>query len=433
MDLDLETGEVLSEALLGSVENPLSVGDFTDLIKTRLESEFSDVVITGEISNFKPHPSGHHYFSLKDERAAISAAMFKGSNSKLKFQLQDGMKVVAFGRISVYPPRGNYQIIVTRLEPAGLGALQMAFEQLKRKLEAEGLFAKERKRPIPSFPKCVGLVTASSGAALRDMLNVLHRRFAGLHIMLMPVKVQGNGSAEEIALAINWFNKFFPEVDVLIVGRGGGSLEDLWAFNEEPVARSIFKSRIPVISAVGHEVDFTIADFVADLRAPTPSAAAELVVGNKLELLKHLDHLVARLSQIVQRLDYARMRLDDLAQRLNHILEQRLAQLSLAYERLQSRLSRVSPFARLEQMRSRILREVERLPELMRVRMKELQSRIQSSADKLRILSPLSVMERGYSIVRSERTGQVLRKASDVVMGDKLEIQLWKGKIRARV
>jgi len=396
---------------LGTFDAPLSIGDFTDLIKNQLERSFSEVVITGEISNFKPHPSGHHYFSIKDERASISSVMFRGENSKLKFRLQDGQKVIATGRISVYPPRGNYQIIVTRLEPAGLGALQLAFEQLKKKLELLGYFAPERKRPLPRFPKVVGLVTASSGAALQDMLNILNRRFSGLHILLYPVKVQGVGAAEEVATAINHFNSYFPEIDVMIVGRGGGSMEDLWAFNEEVVAREIFKSRIPIISAVGHEVDFTIADFVADLRAPTPSAAAELVIGNKLELFQHLDHLVRRLAQIKHRLEYAQMKVDDLIQRLQRALERRVSNLSLRYERLKLSLSEASP--------------------IMKVR--EIRHRISSSTEKLRLLNPMTIMERGYSIVRVEKTKKVVKMVSDVQMGDRLVIQVWKGKITAKV
>lgn len=394
---------------LGSLEVPLSIGDITELIKGSLERQFVDIVIIGEVSNFKPHPSGHFYFSLKDQRAAISAVMFKGDNSKIKFQMHDGLKVIAMGRITVYPPRGNYQILVQRLEPAGLGALQLAFEQLKKKLEAEGLFDRARKREIPKFPKRVGIVTAPAGAAIRDMLNILERRFSSLPVLIVPVKVQGVGAAEEIAEGIRLLNEF-TDCDVMIVGRGGGSIEDLWAFNEEVVARAIFKSKIPVISAVGHEIDFTIADFVADLRAPTPSAAAELVIGSRLEILQHLDHLVRRLMRIEDRLDYAKLKLDELVQRLGHSLEGKIADFRLSFERMLLILRRSLQFP-LQESRHKI----ERLNE------------------RIKLLNPLSIMERGYSIVRKEKNGKVVKQVSDVAMGEKLVIQLWKGKITSRV
>lgn len=419
---------------LGTFEAPLSVGELTEQIKTSLERGFSEIVVTGEVSNFKPHPSGHFYFSLKDERAALSAVMFRGENSKIKFQMQDGLKVVAVGRISVYPPRGNYQVIITRLEPEGLGALQLAFEQLKKKLEAEGLFSPERKRPIPRFPKCVGIVTAPNGAAIRDMLNVLNRRFAGLRILICPAKVQGIGSGQEVAEGIRYLNDFFPEVDVMIVGRGGGSIEDLWAFNEEVVARAIFQSRIPVISAVGHEIDFTIADFVADLRAPTPSAAAELVVGNRYELMQHLDHLISRLAQKMRgRLEYTEMRVDDLIQRLQYSLKEKFSSIQLKLERLKSRLNQESPHSRLRALAHRLELLIEKLRQSQRIPLERFRWRVDQLDQKLKLLSPLTIMERGYSIVRDEKSGRVIRKVSDVKLGDKLLIQLWKGKITARL
>ncbi len=395
---------------LGSIETPLSIGDITDLIKGSLERQFVDIVIVGEVSNFKPHPSGHFYFSLKDERAAISAVMFKGDNSKIKFQMHDGLKVIAMGRITVYPPRGNYQILVQRLEPAGMGALQLAFEQLKKKLEAEGLFDLARKRPLPKFPKRVGIVTAPAGAAIRDMLNILERRFASLPVLIVPVKVQGVGAGDEVAQGIRWLNKFFPDIDVMIIGRGGGSIEDLWAFNEEVVARAVFESKIPVISAVGHEVDFTIADFVADLRAPTPSAAAELVIGSRIEILQHLDHLVRRLTRIQDRLDYAKLKLDELVQRLGHSLEGKIADFRLTFERLVLILQRS-----------------------LQMPIQESRHKIENLSGRLKLLNPLAIMERGYSIVRRVKNGKVVKQVSDVEMGEKLVIQLWKGKITTRV
>jgi len=419
---------------LGTIESPLSIGELTDQIKSSLERGFSEIVVTGEVSNFKPHPSGHFYFSLKDDKAALSAVMFRGENSKIKFQMQDGLKVVAVGRISVYPPRGNYQMIITRLEPEGLGALQLAFEQLKKKLEAEGLFSPARKRPLPRFPKCVGIVTAPNGAAIRDMLNVLDRRFSGIHILICPAKVQGVGAAQEVADGIQFLNSFFPEVDVMIVGRGGGSIEDLWAFNEEVVARAIFNSRIPIISAVGHEIDFTIADFVADLRAPTPSAAAELVVGSRYELLQHLDHLSSRLAQRMRgRLEYAEMRVDDLIQRLQYSLRDRISQIQLRLERLRGRLAQGSPLVRLNSFSHRLALLQEKLKSSQKIPMERARWRLEQLNQKLRLLNPLTIMERGYSIVRDEKSGRVIRKVSDVKLGDKLLIQVWKGKITARV
>ena len=263
----------------------LTVSDLTRRIKQRLEAGFPSVSVQGEVSNFKRHTSGHLYFTLKDETAQISAVMWRSRAAFLSFLPEDGMKIIVNGRITVYEVRGNYQIEVGSMRPLGVGELQLAFEYLKRKLSAEGLFDSDRKKPLPEFPERIGIVTSPTGAALQDMLNILRRRFPGVEVILRPVKVQGTGAAEEIANAIDELNEF-AQADVLVVARGGGSLEDLWAFNEEVVARAIYRSHIPVVSAVGHEIDFTIADFVADLRAPTPSAAAELVVRDRVSLLE---------------------------------------------------------------------------------------------------------------------------------------------------
>jgi len=434
-ELEFESLEPGFEGIskLGTRENPLSVSELTHAIKAQLESKFAQVVIVGEVSNFKAHPSGHHYFSLKDEGASISAVMFRGANSRLKFQLENGQRVVAIGKISVYPPRGSYQIVLSQLEPEGLGALQLAFEQLKKKLEAEGLFAADRKRAIPKFPTCVALITSSSGAAVRDILNVLDRRFSGLHILIYPVKVQGEGSAQEIAQGIKDLNSYFPEIDVMIVGRGGGSIEDLWAFNEEVVARALAASKIPTISAVGHEVDFTIADFVADLRAPTPSAAAELVIANKIETIRHVDHLVQRLARIEDRLEYFRMKLDDLSQRLSGTLMDVLAERRLKFEKLKMRLFERSPFMLLKETRHRFdlaIRDLNRLPV---ERIRNLKQQVEHFVIQLKLLNPRGIMARGYSIVRLAKSGKIVSKVSDVKMGDKLLIELNKGKITAKV
>lgn len=427
------SGDDLGLQPSGEKPSPLSVFELTEKIKTKLERSFEDIVVVGEVSNFKAHPSGHAYFSLKDERAMISAVMFRADSGRLKFKVQDGQRVVAFGKITVYPPRGNYQIVISRMEPDGIGALQLAFEQLKKKLDAEGLFDSARKRPIPKFPKTVGIVTSSSGAAIRDILQILDRRFAGLRVLLYPVKVQGDGAAAEVAQAISDLNNYFPDVDVLIVGRGGGSIEDLWAFNEESVARAIFRSKIPVISAVGHEIDFTIADFVADLRAPTPSAAAELVIASKAEVLHRVDQWVRRLLQIRNRFEVVEMQIDDGLQRLERILENRISDLRLRLEGVRGRLSKHSPqnFIRLHRQRYDAL--VQRLLISPKSFMERREWRVEHLRAKLNLLNPRTIMERGYSIVRVYSTRKVVTKASDVRMGDKLLIELHKGKITAKV
>ena len=276
------------------------VGELTERIRDLLAGAFRDISVEGEVSNFKAATSGHLYFTLKDAHAQIRCVCFRDQARGLKFRPEDGLHVTVRGSIGVYEPRGEYQIYVTNIEPVGLGALQLAFEQLKKRLEAEGLFAADRKKQLPLLPRCIGVVTSPTGAAIRDIVRVLKRRFPNAHLTLFPVKVQGEGAAKEIARAVNYFNKA-KTVDVLIVARGGGSLEDLWAFNEEIVARAIAESEIPVITGIGHETDFTIADFVADLRAPTPSAAAEIVVRSRLEFEKHIAENQRR---IVQRMRY---------------------------------------------------------------------------------------------------------------------------------
>jgi exodeoxyribonuclease VII large subunit len=276
------------------------VGELTERIRDMLAGAFRDISVEGEVSNYRPAASGHLYFTLKDAHAQIRCVCFRDQARALKFRPEDGLLVTVRGSIGVYEPRGEYQIYVTHIEPVGLGALQLAFEQLKKRLEAEGLFAAERKKPLPVLPRRIGVVTSPTGAAIRDILRVLKRRFPNVHLLLFPVKVQGDGAAKEIANAVNYFNKT-KAADVLIIARGGGSLEDLWAFNEEVVARAIAASEIPVITGVGHETDFTIADFVADLRAPTPSAAAEIVVRSRMEFERHIAEDQRR---IVQRMRY---------------------------------------------------------------------------------------------------------------------------------
>lgn len=278
-----------------------TVIELTRKIRSLLEGSFRNIWVSGEISNFRKAASGHMYFTLKDESAVIKAVLFKGYQQNIHFKAGDGLKVIAHGNIDVFDKRGEYQIIIDLMEPEGIGALQLAFEKLKQRLQQEGLFDESHKKKIPAFPDSIGVITSQTGAALRDILNITSRRYKGIRVIIYPVLVQGDGAAEEIAAAINTANRRM-EADVLIVGRGGGSIEDLWPFNEEIVARAIYDSKIPVISAVGHEIDFTISDFVADLRAPTPSAAAELVVKNKEELLKSSKELITRLYSSIDRL-----------------------------------------------------------------------------------------------------------------------------------
>ncbi len=387
----------------------VSVSDITRLIKQSLEQRFTRVWVQGEISNFKRHTSGHFYFTLKDEGAQISATMWRSRAANLLFAPEDGMKVIARGGITVYPPRGNYQIDVEQLTPVGIGELQIAFERLKRKLAAEGLFDESRKRPLPKFPERIGVITSETGAALQDIRTVLARRFSGVELLLLPVRVQGAGAADEIAQALRDMNRY-GSVDVIIVGRGGGSLEDLWSFNEEVVARAIAASHIPVVSAVGHEIDFTIADFVADLRAPTPSAAAEMVVPDGAELL-----------ELIRNYEYT--------------MRQEALQLIDGHrERVQSLLSSYA-FNRPKD----IVREyVQRLDELVRVqemRAHHLYERTQHTHESLHKrlagLSPQGTLRRGYAIVRRGET--VITRAGLLKKQDEATIQFQDGNVKTKV
>ena len=365
-----------------------SISELTKQIRSLLETSYAEVWVAGEISNFKAHTNGHFYFTLKDDKAQINAVMFRGSNSRLAFRPEDGMKVVCHGRLTVYEARGQYQIVVDHIEPKGIGALQMAFEQLKKKLGKEGLFEAARKRPLPFLPKKIGVVTSPTGAAIRDILNILRRRHPGVAVLLVPVKVQGDGAKEEIAEAIGLLNAR-EDIDVMIVGRGGGSIEDLWAFNEEIVARAIFSSKIPVISAVGHEIDFTIADFTADVRAPTPSAAAELVVPRKQDLEASLQNMRERLMQAVSK-DFPQwmMRVDQLTERLGRGLQVGLGKREETMKRLMSNLDH---------------------------------------------LSPLHILGKGYSLVQKAGSAMPVKKATALNKGDDLQITFSEGKCLAKV
>lgn len=419
-----------------------------------LEANFPLLWVEGEISNLTRPRSGHIYFSLKDEFAQVRCAMFRMRAMNLSFSPKDGAKVMARVRVGLYEPRGDFQLVVDHMEEAGDGALRRAFEALKQRLGNEGLFDEARKRPLPELPRSIGVVTSPTGAAIRDILTVLKRRFPAIPVVIYPVAVQGEGAAREIAEAIRLAGRR-KECDVLIVGRGGGSLEDLWAFNEEVVARAIHDSPLPVVSAVGHEVDFTIADFVADVRAPTPSAAAELLSPDREAWLTRLQRVEDRLMQLVQqqlrqrrqqllwlgkRLKHPGRRLQENAQRLDE-LEMRLAQAqqNLArhkrarLETLQARLERHSPMLRLHQLQQSQRELSRRLQQAMHLRLTQLQQRLATQAHALETVSPLATLSRGYAIVSVAETGKVLRSSDEVKAGDKVRAQLLRGQLLCRV
>ena len=461
----------MSQPLLASLfdeteRRPVSVSELTAQIRGVLEKRFAAVWVEGEISNFRAHSSGHWYFTLKDEFAQLRSACYRSSNQRIRFRLEDGMQVRARGRLSVYEPKGEYQLIVESLEPVGAGALQLAFEQTKARLQAEGLFAAELKRAIPVFPKRVGVVTSLNGAAIRDILHVISRRTRSVHILIAAARVQGDGASDEIVRAIRFLNEhhqrtlrhgsFDGGIDVIIVGRGGGSIEDLWAFNEEAVARAIRNSAIPIISAVGHETDFTIADFVADMRAPTPSAAAEMVSAHESELCARLGSLTATLARSIQyRIAGARNEVQELALsnafdavagRLRDALttagaaEYRLQgalreALRAAHHRLGGASRSVSPM----QLRSVLMAARERFGSLkksheaaMKLRIDSAKRHLALSASALDAMSPLRVLERGYAIAHDEH-GRVIREATAMSVGDELRLRLWKGSLDCRV
>jgi exodeoxyribonuclease VII large subunit len=388
-----------------------TVSQLTSRIKQILEESFPGLWIEGEISNFRQPASGHMYFTLKDEGSQISAVMFRFANRALRFRPEDGLAVLLFGTVSVYERRGEYQINVEYLEPKGLGALQLAYEQLKQKLAQEGLFDRAHKQPIPLLPQRIGVITSATGAAIRDILQVLHRRVANVEVVLYPVQVQGGTAAEEIALGIEEMNRR-KGIEVLIVGRGGGSIEDLWAFNEERVARAIFASRIPIISAIGHETDYTIADFVADVRAPTPSAAAEMVVSHKDQLRQRIDELTNRLLSSLRFLIQGR------ASSLSH---------------LSARLQVLSPQATLRIQRERLCSLEDRLPRGLQAYLQSKRESFQRAVEKLGALSPLSVLERGFGLCMRLPSLQILRDADEVRIGDEVLVRLYRGKIFCEV
>jgi exodeoxyribonuclease VII large subunit len=434
----------------------LSVSELTDRVQGVLETEFLDVWVEGEISNLKRASSGHVYFSLKDDRAQIRAVVWKTDARLLRFRPQDGMHVLARGGLRVYPPRGEYQISVQVLEPLGKGSLAQAFEELKEKLEKEGLFEPARKRSLPVLPRRIGVVTSPTGAVIRDILRVLHRRYSNLEVLLYPARVQGEGAAGEIVQGIRALNRL-GGLDVLILARGGGSLEDLWAFNEEAVARTIASSRIPTISAVGHETDFTIADFVADVRAPTPSAAAERVVQAKEELRARISGAEKRLHTALSlgltrtrarleaaaahrvfaaeqgRLRVRAQRVDELVRRGQRALVRRLERAGESARRLRERLEAFRWDRQLAARRERAARRSDRLGALFREGLVRRRAGLARLAGRLEGLSPLAVLGRGYALVWDEAAGVLLRDAAETTEGRPLRIRLHRGAIRATV
>ncbi len=389
----------------------LTVSELTRSIKESLESNFPDLWVEGEVSNVRVPSSGHLYFTLKDAESQLKCVMFRHRNQSLKFELRDGTLVIARGGITVYGKRGDYQLLVEMLEPKGRGALQLAFEQLKEKLEKEGLFRDEHKKTVPLLPMRIGIVTSPTGAAIQDILNVIGRRFSRVEIIINPVRVQGEGAAEEIAMAIQEFDGM-GDVDVLIVARGGGSIEDLWAFNEEVVARSIFNCRIPVISAVGHEIDYTIADFVADLRAPTPSAAAELVV--------------AEGSKLLERVSTAR-------ERITFTIEAYLSRLMDRVKTLQEGYG----FRSFEDRLRQYVQQADDLGENLRLRMETVlrlqKSYLENIAGRLITLGPESVLGRGYSLAFKLPERKIIRDAAIIEKGDRVEVKVQHGSFISRV
>ncbi len=432
-----------------------SVRALVAAIRTHVEREYTDAWVEGEISNFRAPDSGHLYFTLKDGNAQIRVVMFRSSARFLRFRPADGMQVIVRGRVTIYEDRGELQISAEYVEPKGAGGLQVAFEQLKARLEAEGLFAAERKRAIPALPSRIGIVTSPQAAALQDILNILHRRHRTASVVIYPAQVQGEGAALEVASGVRYFNKV-RTVEVIIVGRGGGSVEDLAAFNDEGLARTIAASEIPVISAVGHETDFTIADFVADLRAPTPSAAAELVIRSRVEIENQAEGLYERLARAMERrLLEARHALIELAQhgafvRMMDLIrrhQQKLDDLTYRLERserqtlelLRRRLETISAAVRhydLRRVLAAIQQELESgtaaLVSAMRNQLLLNRVRLERAGTALNALSPLAILERGYALV-FDSDGNLVRDAAEVHAGDEILARLAKGEIRALV
>jgi exodeoxyribonuclease VII large subunit len=386
-----------------------TVSSLTKEIKEFLETSFPRLWVEGEISNYKQHSSGHLYFTLKDENAQIRCVMWRFKANDLLFRLEDGMKVLLEGDIQVYERSGNYQLIIQQIQPAGIGELQLAFEQLKKRLHEEGLFDEDHKKTIPVFPESIGVITSATGAAIRDIVSVISRRFPSAQVILLPVKVQGEGAAREIVDAIQGFNQH-RKVDVLIVGRGGGSLEDLWAFNEEIVARAIYDSEIPIISAVGHEVDYTTADFVADRRAPTPSAAGEIAVPDYREISGVLAYYDEKFSNAIQQM----------IENYRDFIEAKRT--SYAFRRPEDLL--YQKIQRLDEITRQIQRAARHLLELNH-------QQLENKRQQLRALSPIDVLRRGYSICYKD--GKIIKEVGQVKVLDLVQVRLSRGQFLSQI
>ena len=424
----------------------LSVTELTGQIRALLEKQVGQIWVGGEVSNLRAQSSGHVYFTLKDQGAQISCVLFRNEIVPHRELISDGQKILLQGDVTVYEARGNYQIIVRAAELQGVGALQIQFEKLKQKLAAEGLFAPERKRPLPKYPRCIGLVTSPTGAAIRDVLHVVQRRNPSLEIVLVSCRMQGQGAAEEIAEAVKLLNRYgitsepiqrfndSTKLDLILVTRGGGSLEDLWAFNEEIVARAIFESTIPVVSAVGHEIDFTISDFVADVRAATPSVAAEIITEGVFASRELVANLMRRMAQAHprRRLNEHLQRLDDLQTGLLRQTKQGVRERQVVCQNLATRLRQVCPKQFLKQRREVLKSAQKRLSELAREQFRNCKTTLAATKSRLRLLGPEQVLSRGYSITTDAVTGKVLRDAAQVKAGQGLRTRLKSGEILSR-
>ena len=416
---------------LFSERHIFTVSELTRDIRGIIEDSFPSVWVEGELSTLRTPQSGHIYFTLKDDKAQLKCVFFKRENMRLDFALEEGLSCVLFGRVSVYDAAGQYQLYVEKIEPRGKGALQLAFEQLKKKLAAEGLFDPGHKRQLPFLPQCIGVVTSSTGAAIRDILQVINRRYANVHIIIRPCLVQGKTAAEDISRGIADLNDY-GKIDVIIVGRGGGSMEDLWPFNEEIVARAVYNSKIPVISAVGHEIDFTICDFVADVRAPTPSAAAELVVKEKAQLTAALDMFRKRLSRQPQLIiEQYQQRLDSLDKALKigmaHAVKTHQARLRQATSRI------ISLRGIIDRAEQKIGSLEKSLPLAMAHALRVKEGLLRQMSSRLYDLNPLAILSRGYSVTYVRETQKVLKDTGGLKKGDRIETKLNKGVIISEV
>src|SRR5881296_897601 len=413
-----------------------TVSELTRSIRGTLETKFGAVWVQGEISNYKLYPSGHQYFTLKDARAQIACVIFRNAMPPLRQPLIDGAQVQAYGIVTVFEARGQYQLNVQIIQPRGVGLLQAKFETLKRKLEAEGLFAPDRKRPLPKFPRRIGIVTSPTGAAIRDMLNVLRRRAPWLQILINPVRVQGTGAAQEIAVAVRELagpNEAFAPLDLIVVTRGGGSIEDLWEFNEEIVARAIFNSAVPIVSAVGHEIDFTICDFVADLRAPTPSAAAELIVPDVIDLRRNLDNCARAVGrELFNRVRDAQQRLDHAREILQRCLAHKLDGHKRALLRITAALQARSPARELMMRRNLFVDLHRRLIACPGRSLENARHRFQRTEGLLRVLGPDATLRRGYSITTNER-GKIIRTIAAVRPKMKIRTRVSDGEFSSEI